>query len=205
MAAILVCPQECHISGHIINRFYNRGGLFIASPEPQISSTECKWDRWFRFPKYNTVAIDQQELAEKTSEMVQAIATHCIENRCRVDDFIIFPNLSYNHNFLTVTYESLLETFSSNVVVPVSILGGVYEYQVASPVMRITVLRDSRSGQEAHMSCSALLSSVKTFIDRDVTNLSKNAVVRAFSFNDGVDENWIDVFCESFLEKRCKI
>lgn len=202
MAAILVCPQECHISGHIINRFYGRGDLFIASPEPQISSSECKWDRWFRFPKYNTVAIDQQELAEKTSEMIQGVAKYCIDKNDYVKDFIIFPNLSYNNNFLTVTYESLLETYSSNVVVPIAILGGVYEYQVASPTMRITVLKDNSSGHEADMSCSSLLSSLRTFVARDITNLSKNVAVRAFSFSDAIDENWVDVFCESFLEKR---
>lgn len=196
----MIAPDDSHISGYITNRFFPRGEFFICSPDPQISSSEADWGNWFQIPRFNTLGIDQDQVYQTTTNFIQHIAKFCIANKKFVTKLLIFPNLSYNHRFFTVSYDSLLETYSANVVVPMAVYGGLCEYQVASPRMDIILMKDEMSGFESDISNSSLAASLKRFQKLDETGISHGNTVRAFSFKRQMDDNWIDDFCEHYLE-----
>ena len=202
MSALLIAPQSTELASYLVNRFYPEGKMYVVSSVPMMSGSVCSHENWVRFPLYNAMGIDTDEVSEATNSAINKIVKQEHEAGTKINKVFLFPNQAFNNNYLTLTYDSFLEATSSNFVVPISIISALFEYGICSPNVEIIIFSHRRPGFEAALCTNALLAALKRFQQEDVTHYSSIAKVSAFSVVDDLDFNTLDHFCEQVLAKE---
>lgn len=202
MSALLIAPQASDLASYLVNRFYPQGKLYVVSSEPMISSSVASYARWVRLPRYNSLGINPEELSASTNAALEKIVKKEHDLGEKITRVFLFPNLSYNNNFLTVTFDSLLESVAENMVIPVSILSGLFEYGTCSPFVKITIFLEKSAPFESEICAFALRSALERFKKVDVTGYSSAAQIELVSVGKEIDKDALDSYCELTLAKE---
>lgn len=202
MSAVLIAPNSSDLASYLVNRFYPSGKMYVISSAPMMSSALCSYENWIRFPSFNAMGIDQEEISNAVNSAINHIIAKEHESGGKINKIFAFPNLSFNNSYLTITYDSFLEASSANFVTPISIISALFEYGVCSPTVEIVVFSNQKPGFEAALCTNALASALKRFQKEDTTHFSSVAKISAFSVGKDLDMAVLDRYCELVLAKE---
>ena len=199
MPAIVISPKSTDASAEIVNRFFSSGNLLLLSSDPMGAEVmpHCS-ENWYRIPENLEDSVDQEQVART----VQSVVENAVRDEQSISGIFVFPNKSANESFLTTSYQSLLSAFSSNVVIPMTVIVSVLEYGIAMyPELPIYIFYDRDCGFESTVCFSGLYANIAAAKIRDKTGQSERIDIHKVECSGGDFLTRLDTLCEKEYDK----